>query len=107
MPANLFDLKKYHPDVYQKINEQDQVFIHSLFHEVIDKGIREGFFRPNINKEVQVYLFVKQMTFLGEPEMISDIKYPLDIIVSTIVENVIRSFTTPQGMSELEKLLNK
>ncbi len=47
------------------------------------------------------------MTFLGEPEMISDIKYPLDIIVSTIVENVIRSFTTPQGMSELEKLLNK
>ena len=107
MPANLFDLKKYHPDIYQRVNEKDQIFIHNLFHEVIERGIQEGYFRADINKEVQVYLFVKQMTFLGEPEMISDIKYPLDIIVSTIVENVIRSFATPQGMHELEKLLNK
>lgn len=107
MPANLFDLKKYHPDVYQRVNQKDQIFIHSLFIDIINKGIAEGFFRPEINREVQVYLFVKQMTFLGEPEMISDIKYPLDIIVSTIVENVIRSFSTPKGLCELEKLLNK
>ena len=23
MPANLFDLKKYHPDVYQRVNNKD------------------------------------------------------------------------------------
>lgn len=107
MPANLFDLKKYHPDIYERVNQKDQLFIHSLFNEVIDKGIREGYFRTDINREVQVYLFVKQMTFLGEPEMISDIKYPLEMIVSTIVENVIRSFATASGMKELEILLNK
>lgn len=107
MPANLFDLKKYHPDIYQRVNEKDQIFIHDLFIEVIDKGIEEGYFRADVNKEVQVYLFVKQMTFLGEPEMISDIKYPVNIIVTTIVENVIRSFVTPKGIEELENLLNK
>ena len=107
MPANLFDLKKYHPDVYKRVNEKDQVFIHDLLNEVIDKGIREGYFRKNINREVQVYLFVKQMAFLGEPEMISDIEYPLSVVISTIVKNVIRSFATPKGIEELEKLLNK
>lgn len=107
MPANLFDLKKYHPDIYQRVNEKDQIFIQNLFHEVIEKGIREGYFRNDIHREVQVYLFVKQMAFLGEPELMSEIKYPLDIIVSTIVENVIRSFATPRGIEELEKLLNK
>ena len=107
MPANLFDLKKYHPDIYQRVNEKDQIFIQNLFHEVFEKGIREGYFRNDIHREVQVYLFVKQMAFLGEPEMMSEIKYPLDIIVSTIVENVIRSFATPRGIEELEKLLNK
>lgn len=107
MPANLFDLKKYHPDVYQRVNEKDQIFIHNLMNEVINKGIQDGYFRTNINREVQVYLFVKQMAFLGEPEMISEIKYPLDAVVSTIVENVIRSFATPKGMEELKKLLNK
>lgn len=107
MPANLFDLKKYHPDIYERVNQKDQLFIHSLFNEVIDKGIREGYFRTDINREVQVYLFVKQMAFFGEPEMISEIKYPLEVIVSTIVENVIRSFATASGMKELENLLNK
>lgn len=107
MPANLFDLKKYHPDVYERINELDQVLIHDLMTEVIKKGIDEGYFRKDINKDIQVYLFVKQMAFLGELEMVSKVKYPLDSIVTTIVENVIRSFANPKGLEELEKLLEK
>ena len=39
MPANLFDLKKYHPDVYQRVNNKDQIFIQNLFNKLIDKGI--------------------------------------------------------------------
>lgn len=107
MPANQFDLKKYHPDVYQRINEQDQEFIHDLFYNLIDKGIQDGYFRKDINKDAQVYLFVKQMALLSEPENISDIKYSVEIIVSTIVENIIRSFITPKGMEELERLTLK
>ena len=49
MPANLFDLKKYHPDVYQRVNEKDQIFIHNLLNDVINKGIEEGYFRKDIN----------------------------------------------------------
>ena len=37
------------------------------------------------------------MSLIGEPEMISELKYPISTIVSTIVENIIRSFATPQG----------
>lgn len=107
MPANQFDLKKYHPDVYQRINEQDQEFIHDLFYDLIAKGIQDGYFRKDINKDAQVYLFVKQMALLSEPENISDIKYSVEIIVSTIVENIIRSFITPKGMEELERLTLK
>ena len=106
-PANLFDLKKYHPDIYQRINQKDQMFIYNLLLEVMERGVCEGYFRADINRPVQVYLFVKQMIFLGEPEMISGIKYPLDVIVSTIVENMIRSFATPKGTDEMEKIFNK
>lgn len=107
MPANLFDLKKYHPDVYERINELDQVLIHDLMTEIIEKGIAEGYFRKDIDKDIQVYLFVKQMAFLGELEMVREVKYPLDTIVTTIVENVIRSFANPKGLEKLEKLLEK
>ena len=104
LPANLFDLKKYHPEVYKKANKIDQEAIQALFNEIINKGIQEGNFRNSINQEVQVYLFVKQMLILSEPELISDIKYPIATIVSTIVENTLRSFVTPQGQEILEEL---
>lgn len=104
LPANLFDLKKYHPEVYKKANKIDQEAIQALFNEIINKGIQEGNFRSSINQEVQVYLFVKQMLILSEPELISEIKYPIATIVSTIVENTLRSFVTPQGQKILEEL---
>ena len=104
LPANLFDLKKYHPKVYKKANKIDQEAIQALFNEIINKGIQEGNFRSSINQEVQVYLFVKQMLILSEPELISEIKYPIATIVSTIVENTLRSFVTPQGQEILEEL---
>ncbi len=104
LPANLFDLKKYHPEVYKKTNKIDQDAIQELFNEIIDKGIKEGNFRTDINQEVQVYLFVKQMLILSEPELISEIKYPIATIVSTIVENTLRSFVTPQGQNILKEL---
>ena len=104
LPANLFDLKKYHPEEYKKANKIDQEAIQALFNEIINKGIQEGNFRSSINQEVQVYLFVKQMLILSEPELISEIKYPIATIVSTIVENTLRSFVTPQGQEILEEL---
>ncbi|MEG0795132.1 MAG: TetR/AcrR family transcriptional regulator [Odoribacter sp.] len=106
MPANLFDLKKYHPDVYERINESHSKFFTSLLHELLDKGEKQGFLLKDIQKEIQIYLFIKQMSFLNEPEMISDTPYPADIIVSTIVENMIRSLATPKGIEELDRLIN-
>ena len=96
---------KQHNSIEIMLTIRDQIFIQNLFNEVIDKGIRDGYFRSDINREIQVYLFVKQMSLIGEPEMISELKYPISTIVSTIVENIIRSFATPQGMHELEHLL--
>lgn len=107
MPANLFDLKKYHPDIYQRLENEEQIFIRNSFNEVIDKGIRDGYFRSNINSEIEVYLLAKQMTLICEPEISSELKYPISTIISTIMENIIRSFATPKGMHELEHLLNK
>lgn len=102
---NLFDLKKYHPEVYQRISERNQVFFYEQLTQIIEKGIQDGYFREDIDKQVQIYLFAKQIAFLGDPEVMSAIEYPIDVIIPTIIENVIRSFVTAAGMEELEKLL--
>lgn len=103
--TNLFDLKKYHPEVYQRISHRHQVFFYEQLTQVLERGIRDGYFRKDIDKQVQIYLFAKQIGFLGEPEVMSNMKYPIDVIISTIIENTIRSFVTPAGMEKLENLL--
>ncbi len=105
--TNMFDLKKYHPEVHQRLNEQNQRFVHGFFNEMIDKGIQEGYFRKDLNKEVQTYLFTKQMSLLGEPELLTDIEYPVEVMVSTIMENTIRSFLTKEGLEKLLKIIEK
>lgn len=103
-PSNLFDLRKYHPEVYERVNERDHTFIHNLLNEIIDKGIRENLFRPDINREMQIYLFIKQMALLGEPEIITDMIYPMETVITTIVDNFIRSLATSKGIKELENI---
>lgn len=103
LPANMFDIKKYHPEVYERILRLDSEFSLTTFRKLLNNGMERGYFRKDLNLDVQIYLFTKQMSFLGEPEMISSIQYPMDIIISTIMDNFIRSIATPEGLKELEK----
>lgn len=103
LPANMFDIKKYHPEVYEKILQLDVEFSYTTLRKLLNNGIKSGYFRKDLHLDIQIYLFTKQMSFLGEPEMISSIQYPMNDIISTIMENFIRSISTPRGISELEK----
>lgn len=103
LPANMFDIKKYHPEVYEKILQLDVEFSYTTLRKLLKNGIKSGYFRKDLHLDIQIYLFTKQMSFLGEPEMISSIQYPMNDIISTIMENFIRSISTPKGISELEK----
>ena len=103
LPANMFDIKKYHPEVYEKILQLDVEFSYTTLRKLLNNGIKSGYFRKDLHLDIQIYLFTKQMSFLGEPEMISSIQYPMNDIISTIMENFLRSISTPKGISELEK----
>lgn len=103
LPANMFDIKKYHPEVYERILQLDIEFSYNTLRRLLNNGIQSGYFRKDLHLDLQIYLFTKQMSFLGEPEMISSIQYPMDAIISTIMDNFIRSISTPEGIKELEK----
>ena len=84
IPANYYDMKKYHPAVYQKVVEQDAALTKEFLVTLLDSGIKKKYFRDDVDKELQLYLLGKQLQFLREPEVISQIIYPLPVIVTTI-----------------------
>lgn len=104
IPANYYDMKKYHPAVYQKVVEQDAALTKEFLVTLLDSGIKKKYFRDDVDKELQLYLLGKQLQFLREPEVISQIIYPLPVIVTTIFVNFIYAVSTEKGIKEFERL---
>jgi AcrR family transcriptional regulator len=102
--SNLYDLKKYHPEVYQKhFQEVDPMKI-QMAHAFFEKGVADGVFREEINKEMQAYLLFTQFLSLAEPKDCLHQFDPKDLM-ATIIENFIRSIATPKGIIQLEELI--
>ncbi len=105
LPANYFDVKKYHPEVDKRIREAERKFIYSILSSVLRQGVEQGFFRKEADMEVQMYLFEKQMSFLKEQEMLNEIEYPKIVLVSTIVDNFILSISTVEGVAVFDEII--
>ena len=106
LPANHFDLRKYHPAVYERVAKQEEESTKKLLVALLDNGIKQELFRKDIDKELQLYLLGKQMHFLKNPEITSKLEYPISVIISTIFVNFIYAISTEKGLKEFERLKN-
>lgn len=104
LPANYFDIRKYHPEVDKRIKEEERIFIKSVLTEALTNGIREGYFRKDLDMDIQIYLFTAQMSFLGDPETMNAIIYPVPELITTIIDNFIIAISTDKGETEFKKI---
>ena len=104
MPANYFDLKKYHPEVDKKIRTEKDKIMKSVLKGVLCVGIEEGFFKKEVDMELQMLLLNRQLSFLEELERPLDTDYPVPLLISTIVNNFILSISTERGRKEFENI---
>jgi len=57
-PATQYDLKKYYPEHYQKTEKARREGIYEYIHLNLKKGIKEGLYRDDMNKEVIAKLYL-------------------------------------------------
>lgn len=104
LPANYFDIKKYHPELEKEMCEEEAKFIKEMLSTILNNGVKEGYFLKEADMKVQIHLFSKQLSFLGDPETMNIIEYPIPVIISTIVDNFIRGISTLKGIEEFEEI---
>ena len=105
LPLNTFDMKKYHPLVYEKMTRQDSGHIHRCLNFLVRKGWQEGVIRKDIDTEIQEEILNMEIAYVADPENWPKLKHSIDQILFTIFENLVRSIATPEGIEELEKIL--
>ncbi len=102
----LYDLKKYHPNIYKKIQNKQKEDI-ERFIPYFEKGVEEGLMQNDINFEVLLWLLQAQFKTLMESDFFPTDKYPLEEFIRAIILNFTRGIATPRGDKIITELIGK
>jgi DNA-binding XRE family transcriptional regulator len=106
-PATEYDLKKYYPQHFQKTEKARREGIYEYILLNLKKGIKEGLYREEMNKEIiaKLYLSRAENTHLNElftKEEFASIKIFIEILTYHV-----RGIATEKGIGVLEKKINE
>ncbi len=102
-----YDLKKYYPELYEKIKETKKNNMYHSFLENIKKGKKEGLFREDVNEKIIAKLWVSRFASITDNEVFSIPEFTSHEIFMELFIYHIRGISNQKGMELLEKNLNK
>lgn len=102
-PMLIYDMQKYHPAAFQKLNCYQNEFVYKQIENNLSKGIEEELYRADINVPILARFRLVSIFALFNPEMFPAGKHNLEEIVREITMNFLHGIVTAKG----QKLLNK
>ncbi len=101
------DLRKFHPTVFQKLKElREKSFGYDMIIE-FDKGIVDGYIRPDLNTGIMAIL-IREQIYMIEDEMLPELrKFTMTEIFETAFMSFIRGISTSNGLQVIDEYLKK
>jgi hypothetical protein len=103
----LFDLRKYHPGAYLAIQRHQQEFLFDKMKGNLLRGIREGYYRTEINPDIIARYRVESMMLPFNPEFSKATRSSLAELESEILQHYLFGLVTPLGYKAVQKYLKK
>jgi len=104
--AAIYDLKKYHPRIYQKIENKQGDGV-SAFLPLFQQGVEQGLIREDVNLELCLWLIKGQFKMLMESDYIPVDKFGVNEYVRAIILNFTRGISTPEGNKLIDETVAK
>lgn len=96
----VYQLKKHYPEIYEKVMSREINECNILFKQNIEKGIKQGLYRENLNIESYVRFYYLLVFSIKESTSSEKEAQKLEL---EILEYHTRALATPNGIIELEK----
>lgn len=102
-PMVSYEIRKYYPQVYDKyISTKKELIISSIIRN-LEQGIREGFYREDLNKEIVAHLYFKKIEEFHTLEGDELQNFSYSKIFEVMFENHIRGISNKKGIEYFEK----
>ncbi len=100
-----FQLKKYYPQIYQRLHLKQFEKMHESVKISLQKGIETELYRSTINVD-----YISRMYFVGMSGIKDDNFFPNDIynmeyLMESFLEYHLRAIVTEKGLAELNKFI--
>lgn len=102
-PIVNFEIRKYYPEIYNSyIAKKKELIISSIIYN-LEKGITEGLYRQNLNKEIIAHLYFKKIEEFHTIESDDHEIFSYSKIFEVMFENHIRGISNQIGIEYFEK----
>ena len=106
-PSILFDLEKYHPEVFKKFHEYKYSFLYDLIRKNLEWGIQDGIYREDINLDILTRFRIESAMMPFNPQTFPDNKKNFMLIQRVIIEHFLYGVASAKGIKLIEKYKHK
>ncbi len=106
-PAILFDLHKYHPNVYVKFNAYKYDFLYNVIKQNLQRGIKEEIYRPEINVEIMTRYRIESSMLAFNTEIFPQSKKDLAGVERELLEHFLYGLATTKGTKLIHKYIQQ
>jgi AcrR family transcriptional regulator len=106
-PAAIFDLKKYYKPIFDMLISMHQEYIYNCIKNNLDRGIKNGLYRDDLNVDIIARLYMAQTLGLIDDSYFPSDKYKKERVYSEFIRYHFNAITTKKGATILNRKLNK
>jgi len=96
-PMLFYDLQKYHPKAWKQFLEFKEKAMYQMIHNNLERGIREGNFRPEINTDIITRMRLTQVDVIFNQVDYPYSKYSLIQVMVEITNHYLYGICTLKG----------
>ena len=102
-PMVLYDLEKHHPRAFRHIREFKYQFLHGAMIENLRRGIEEGLYRGDINKDIVAKSRIEASFLVFNPDVFPHGKYSMSEVNYELARLFLHGVATEKGKLLIEK----
>jgi AcrR family transcriptional regulator len=106
-PLVLYDLEKYHPRAFQKIKDFKYQFLQQATVENLRRGIEEGFYRGDLNKDIAAKSRIEAAFLVFNPDLFPHSRYSMSEVNFELAILFLHGIVTEKGKPLIEQYTNE
>ena len=106
-PSMEYDLKKYYPDSYMKIQKKRHDGMYYSILQNLIKGKTEGYYRSDVNEKIIAKLYLSRVEGIIENDFFTVEEFTSPAVIREILTYHIRGIANEKGIKYFENNIKK